>query len=122
MALQSILAQVTLFVTILGIIAVFIEAVLEGLSPLLVKVKDVPIRTTIFTVAGAILGFLAAWGLELRVEDYFNFLPMAVNPWVSYVLIGCAAGAPGSRFWHAVLGFLQSLKLPKLPTEPPVVG
>jgi hypothetical protein len=50
------------------------------------------------------------------VESYLTFLPVTVPAVASYILIGCAAGAGGSRFWHAVLGFLSNLHLPAMPT------
>jgi hypothetical protein len=114
--MESLFGQVTAFVTVLIMVAVFVEAILEAFAPLLEYIKNIPIKTTVNLVLGAILGVATAWGMGLRVEAYLTFLPLVVPAVASYILIGCAAGAGGSRFWHAVLGFLSNLHFPALPT------
>jgi hypothetical protein len=114
--MENIVGQVTALVTVLLMVAVFVEAILEAFAPLLEYIKDVPIKTTVNLVLGAALGFATAAAMGLRVEGYLTFIPVTVPAVASYVLIGCAAGAGGSRFWHAVLGFLSNIHLPTLPT------
>ena len=118
--LSLILSQVATLITVFMLVAVFVELILEALQPLITRIKDDAIRTTVNLLAGAILGTLTAWGMRLSINDYLTILPVAIPIYMSYLLIGCAAGAGGSRFWHAVLGFLQNLKLPTMPpTTPP---
>ena len=114
--MQNIFGQVSALVTVLLMVAVFVEAILEAVAPILGKIQDIPIKTTVNLVLGAILGFGTAALMGLRIENYLTFLPVAIPAVASYILIGCAAGAGGSRFWHAVLGFLENLHLPVLPT------
>jgi hypothetical protein len=117
-AMQNIFAQLTALVIVLITVAVFVEAILESLAPLMAQIQDVSIRTTANLLAGAVLGVLTAWGMGLRIEAYITALPLTIPAVASYILIGCAAGAGGSRFWHAVLGFLENFKLPVVPIDP----
>jgi hypothetical protein len=114
--MENIFGQVSALVAVLIMVAVFVEAILEAFAPLLEYIKDIPAKTSINLVLGALLGMVTAWGMGLRVESYLTFLPVTVPAVASYILIGCAAGAGGSRFWHAVLGFLSNLHLPAMPT------
>jgi uncharacterized protein YacL len=117
--LQTIWTQITALILILITVAVFVEAILEAFQPVIVKIKDDAIRTTVNLLVGAVVGILAAWGMGLQLQNYLTILPLVLPPFVSYILIGCAAGAGGSRFWHAVLGFLSNLQLPTVPPVPP---
>ena len=116
--MENIFGQITALVAVLILVAVFVEAILEAFAPLMEYIKNIPVKTSVNLILGALLGCVAAWGMGLHVENYLTFLPVTVPAVASYLLIGCAAGAGGSRFWHAVMGFLVQLKLPTLPTPP----
>jgi hypothetical protein len=114
----EILGQVTALAAILLIIALAAERWVEFWQPLIKKITSDPIRTMVNILAGAAAGVLVAWGANLRLQDYLTFIPSAIPAYMSYILLGCAAGAGGSAFWHAVLGYLGQIQLPTIPTKP----
>jgi hypothetical protein len=108
-------AQATQLVLILITLAVFIESIVEAFQPFITKIVDISLRTAVNILAASIVGTLAAWGMGLQLKDYLTFIPPVIPAYASYVLLGVAAGAGGSRFWHAVLGFLAQFKFPVVP-------
>jgi hypothetical protein len=115
----QVLAQVTTLVAVLFFIAVAAERLVEIFQPLIKAIKSDPIRTMVNILAGAAAGTLATWGMALKIQDYLTFIPGAIPAYANYIILGVAAGAGGSAFWHAVLGYIGQIKLPTVPPTLP---
>ena len=101
--------QVRILIVLLIVIAGLTEAFLEFIAPGMKWIKNLPVKTSVNLVLGALVGVLIAWLMKIRIENYLSFLPVIMPEVASYVIIGIAAGAGGSRFWHSVLNFIIKL-------------